>query len=142
MNPEELIKAAINAIDCAYAPYSNYSVGAALACNEGSIICGCNVENASYGLSNCAERTAVFRAIAEGKRTFTALVIAANGDTPPYPCGACRQVLAEFCDADFPVYIVRSHQPDSYEIMTLGELLPASFHLQAQQKKTSPHTIL
>lgn len=127
MNPEELISAARRVLEQAYAPYSGYRVGAALLCEDGSIITGCNVENASYGLCNCAERTAVFSAIAAGKSGFKALAIAASGDASPMPCGACRQVLAEFCDPGFPVYVAGANE---YDAVTLGELLPHSFSLR------------
>ena len=125
MNPNDLITTAFQALENAHAPYSNYKVGAALLCSDGSIFTGCNIENASYGLSNCAERTAVFAAVAAGKTEFAAIAIAASGAPTPYPCGACRQVLAEFCDPDFPVYIKNA---EGYETTTLGELLPHAFN--------------
>jgi cytidine deaminase len=124
MDPSELIQAARQAMAHAHAPYSGYRVGAALLCEDGTIITGCNVENASYGLTNCAERTAVFSAVAAGTATFAAIAIAASGEPTPFPCGACRQVLAEFCPPGFPVYIATSA---GYETTTLGELLPRSF---------------
>lgn len=127
MNPTDLIVAATQALENAHAPYSNYKVGAALLCADGSIFKGCNVENASFGLTNCAERTALFSAIAAGQTEFTAIAIAASGEPAPFPCGACRQVLAEFCDPDFPVYIKQS---EGYESIPLGELLPHSFELK------------
>ena len=128
MNPTELIDAAVQALGNAYAPYSNYKVGAALLCADGTVFKGCNVENASFGLTNCAERTALFAAIADGKIEFSALAIAASSEPVPFPCGACRQVLAEFCGPDFPVYIKQS---DGYSSTTLGELLPHAFDLKA-----------
>ncbi len=124
MNPDDLIDAARDALKNAHAPYSSYKVGAALLCADGTIATGCNVENISYGLTNCAERTAVFSAISAGHRDFKAIAISASGETAPFPCGACRQVLAEFCPADLPVYIA---MPDGYETLTVGELLPHSF---------------
>ncbi len=124
MNPNDLITAAFKALGNAHAPYSNYKVGAVLLCSDGTLFKGCNVENASYGLTNCAERTAVFAAVAAGKTEFTAIAIAASGEPAPFPCGACRQVLAEFCGPDFPVYI---KQVDGYAATTLGELLPHAF---------------
>jgi len=127
MNPNELLSTATRALNNAHAPYSNYRVGAALLCSDGSVFMGCNVENASYGLSNCAERTAIFSAIAVGKRDFTALAIAASGEPAPFPCGACRQVLAEFCGPDFPVYVKRA---SGYTTTTIGELLPHAFNLK------------
>ncbi len=124
MKPDELIQAAGQAMENAHAPYSGYMVGAALLCADGTVLTGCNVENASYGLTNCAERTAVFSAIAAGQRQFTSIAIAASGAPAPYPCGACRQVLAEFCPPEFPVYIAADGR---FESVTLGELLPHSF---------------
>jgi len=128
MNPNNLIDAACDALKKAHAPYSGYQVGAALLCADGTVFQGCNVENASYGLTNCAERTALFSAVAAGQTEFTALAVAASNEPAPFPCGACRQVLAEFCGPDFPVYIKNS---DDYVATTLGELLPHSFDLKA-----------
>jgi cytidine deaminase len=126
MKPTELIEAAFQALENAHAPYSNYRVGAALLCADGMLFKGCNVENASYGLTNCAERTALFSAVAAGQRSFAAIAIAASSDPAPFPCGACRQVMAELCGPDFPVYVA---QGNSFETTTLGELLPHSFNL-------------
>ncbi len=113
-----------------YAPYSHFHVGAALLCDDDAIYTGCNIENASYGATNCAERTAVFKAVSEGYRHFKALAIAGGpegeiGDACP-PCGICRQVLSEFCDADMPIYLAKSEGYDEY---TLGQLLPLTFDL-------------
>ncbi len=130
MDPIKLMQQAITAAANAHAPYSRYWVGAALHCSDGTIAVGCNVENASYGLTCCAERVAVFSAVAQGKRDFDALVVVASGGDLPYPCGACRQVLAEFCPPDFPIYIAFAHRLDEFEPTTLGELLPHAFHLK------------
>jgi len=128
MNTEKLIEAARDAAQKAYARYSDYKVGAALLCADGDVFVGCNVENASYGLTNCAERTAVFSAIAAGhRRDFVALAIVADGGSMPYPCGACRQVLSEFCRDEFSIYIAKVDALDDYEVASLGELLPHSF---------------
>lgn len=127
MNANRLIFVAKKAMERAHAPYSNYKVGVALICSDGTVFKGCNIENASYGLTNCAERTALFSAVAAGKTEFAALAIAASGEPVPYPCGACRQVLAEFCDPDFPIYIKSS---GGHETTTLGELLPHAFELE------------
>ncbi len=124
MNPETLIQAARQALKHAQAPYSGYKVGAALLCAYGTIFPGCNVENASYGLTNCAERTAVFSAVAAGHTQFKAIAIAASEETAPFPCGACRQVLAEFCGPDFRVHIATT---TGHETVALGDLLPHSF---------------
>ena len=124
MTPNELIEAAQQALVKAHAPYSDYQVGAALLCADGTVVTGCNVENAAFGLSNCAERTAVFTAIAAGRRSFTAIAIASSAMPAPFPCGACRQVLAEFCAPDLAVYVAAEN---GFTTTTLGELLPHSF---------------
>lgn len=116
----------------AYVPYSHFSVGAALLCEDGSIVTGCNVENAAYSPGNCAERTAVFKAVSEGKQSFTAIAVvgAKEGESPAKdaicsPCGVCRQVLREFCEVErFRVYMTNGNQLLCY---TLEELLPLSF---------------
>ena len=127
--PKTLLAAAAEAATRAHAPYSRYRVGAALLTEAGDLFRGCNVENASYGLTICAERTAVFSAVAEGHRRFQALAVVAAGDQIPYPCGACRQVLAEFCDADMPILVARAEFLDASETLSLGELLPRAFEL-------------
>lgn len=131
MKPEQLIKIALMALEQAHAPYSGYKVGAALLCADGTVIRGCNVENASFGLTNCAERTAFFSAIASGQVKFTAMAIASATAPTPFPCGACRQVMAEFCGPDFPVYIADG---DGFKTTTLGELLPHSFDFSSNRK--------
>ena len=124
INLEQLVEAACTVRGRAYAPYSKYLVGAALQTSDGEIITGCNVENISYGLTNCAERVAIGTAVAAGKTSFDALVIAtANGGTP---CGACRQVLAEFC-RDLPVYLVAVDDNRSVTELSLARLLPGRF---------------
>lgn len=126
-----LIASAIDARKSSYAPYSGYFVGAALLCADGEIVTGCNVENASYGATNCAERTAVFKAVSMGKQRFTAIAIAGGKDREQatdyaYPCGVCRQVLREFCvPEDMTVIVCRSRE--DYKELTLAELLPNSF---------------
>ncbi|MBO4287618.1 MAG: cytidine deaminase [Kiritimatiellae bacterium] len=124
----ELVQAARNAAKTAYCPYSNYPVGAALRLRDGRIVTGCNIENASYGLCNCAERTAIFKAVSEGRRAFTALAVCGGTERPAYPCGACRQVIAEFCPPDMPVYIA-ALEGDDIAATTVGELLPLTFSL-------------
>ncbi len=120
-----LIAAAREARDAAYVPYSNFRVGAALRCGDGTIVTGCNVENASYGLSMCAERTALFAAVARGHTAFEAIAIAGPPQTAAPPCGACRQVLAEFGSGIRLIYTTL----DGHTTTTVGELLPANFEL-------------
>ena len=123
---KELIKLAVAAQQFAHAPYSNYQVGAALLAESGKIFTGCNVENASYGLSICAERTAIVKAISEGETALEAIVVAtANGGTP---CGACRQFLAEFCGSETMVIVYNTETNSDVEF-TLGQLLPNAFDL-------------
>ena len=113
----------------AYAPYSKYRVGAALLADDGTVFAGYNVENASYGLTNCAERTALFKAVSEGRRAFRAIAIAGGtAKAPALPCGACRQVLAEFCPPDLPVAVLplRGGAP---VVRALRDYLPHSFSL-------------
>ena len=129
MTPEKLIEQAEIAMERAYAPYSGFKVGAALLAKDGRVFLGCNVENAAYGPTNCAERTAIFKAVSEGCRDFAAIAVVGGRDgviTGAFPpCGVCRQVMREFCGADFPVYMGRG--AEAYETVTLGELLPYSF---------------
>ena len=96
MNAAELLTRAREAMENAYAPYSNFKVGAALLCASGRVYTGCNVENASYGATNCAERTAIFKAVSEGEREFLAIAIASSSHKATPPCGICRQVMTEF----------------------------------------------
>ena len=127
---DKLIQAALNARKTAYSPYSHYQVGAALLTEDGDIFVGGNIENASYGATNCAERTAVFKAVSEGKRRFQAIAIAGGmeGKLPvdyAYPCGICRQVMAEFAGPDFIVIVVKNIS--DYREYKLCELLPYAF---------------
>ena len=127
---QKLIKQAISARSHAYCPYSGFQVGAALECEDGTVFTGCNVENAAYGPSNCAERTAVFKAVSEGHRSFKRIAIVGGHEgenVAPTPCGVCRQVLSEFCDPSFEVIMATGEE--EYEVVTLGELLPRSFSL-------------
>jgi cytidine deaminase len=129
MKPTDLLSAAAAARRNAHAPYSKYEVGAALLTDHGSVFTGCNVENASYGLTMCAERVAIGAAVAAGETSFKAIAIVADEGPAPFPCGACRQVLAEFCTPDLPVYIAGAGYTDGYETTTLGELFPHAFRL-------------
>ena len=128
MTPEKLISMAVEAMGKAYAPYSGFRVGAALLCSDGTVYTGCNIENAAYSPTNCAERTAIFKAVSEGRRDFTAIAVCGgkNGIITNLctPCGVCRQVLREFCKDDFPVYLAHK---DGYKTLTLGDLLPYRF---------------
>ena len=125
----DLARAAAGMMSRAYAPYSGYTVGAALLCSDGTVFTGCNIENASFTPTVCAERTAIFKAVSEGHRDFVAIAVAGGkngkleGAFPP--CGVCRQVMAEFCPPDFPVYVVTGE--GEYEKYTLAQLLPLGF---------------
>lgn len=125
---EKLAGMAIEASAKAYAPYSKFKVGAALLAEDGRIFTGCNVENASYGLTNCAERTAVFKGVSEGATRFTALAVAGGGGEVAMPCGACRQVLAEFLPPEAPVRCVTLDGAVVRDF-TVGALLPGTFRL-------------
>lgn len=122
---KDLIEKANEMLDRAYVPYSNFPVGAALLAKTGEIFTGCNVENASYGLTNCAERTAIFKAVSEGVQTFDKLVITGDTDGPISPCGACRQVISEFCATDMPVILTNIR--GEIKETTVSELLPGAF---------------
>jgi cytidine deaminase len=122
--PSELVQAAIDVREKAYARYSNFLVGAAILATDGRIYTGCNVENASYGLTICAERAAVFNAVAAGQRQFELLAIATAGGASP--CGACRQVLAEFAP-ELPILLVDVNRPKAVVEVSLKDLLPQGF---------------
>ena len=122
---KELFDRAVKAAENSYSPYSRFKVGAALLCSDGTIYTGCNIENSSFSLTNCAERTAFFKAISEGKKEFEAIAIAGGHDNmsePCYPCGSCRQVMTEFCHNYFKIIL-------SDKILTLNEILPYGFSL-------------
>ncbi len=120
---QKLMDCAIKARENAYSPYSHFAVGAALLCKDGTLYEGCNIENASYGLTNCAERTAIFKAVSEGHIKFKALAVVADTEGPCAPCGACRQVMAEF---KIPL-IIMGNLMGNIKIVTIEELLPFSF---------------
>lgn len=122
---QTLIKEATDMLDKAYVPYSKFPVGAALSTKDGQIFTGCNIENASYPLTNCAERTAMFKAVSEGQRSFDYLVVTGNTEGPISPCGACRQVLVEFCEPDMPVLL--TNKKGKVKETTVSELLPGAF---------------
>lgn len=125
MEWKQLINEAISASKHAHVPYSNFKVGAALLTDDNTIYRGCNIENASYGLTNCAERTAVFKAVSEGVKKLQAIAVVGDTDGPISPCGACRQVLAEFCGAD--TQIILANLKGDFVVTTINELLPGYF---------------
>ena len=137
MTPEPLIDLAKDAMTRAYAPYSGFQVGAALLCADGTVYQGCNIENASFSPTVCAERTAIFKAVSDGRREFTALAVCGGkggiieGFFPP--CGVCRQVMREFCGDDFPVYLAGAN--GTWQATTLAELLPLSFRADEHMKR-------
>jgi cytidine deaminase len=128
MTDKELMALAVEARKMSYSPYSNFRVGAALLGKSGKVYLGCNIENAAYTPTNCAERTAVFKAVSEGEKEFTAIaIVGGRGETIAdfcAPCGVCRQVLAEFCDEDFRLVL---GNPDQIKTYTFAEILPLSF---------------
>ena len=137
MNYDDLIKTAIEMTKMSYVPYSHFHVGAALLDKNGKVWTGCNIENAAYGPSNCAERTAVFKAVSEGVRNFEAIAVvggpedeSGNPQIQDFcpPCGVCRQVLSEFCSRDFK--IILANGKGEQKVFTLAELLPESFSLK------------
>lgn len=123
LETQKLMDCAIKARENAYSPYSHFAVGAALLCEDGTLFEGCNIENASYGLTNCAERTAIFKAVSEGHTKFKALAVVADTEGPCAPCGACRQVMAEF---KIPL-IIMGNLMGNIKIVTMEEVLPFSF---------------
>jgi len=131
MDTKTLIQEAVKMLDFSYVPYSHFHVGAALLTKSGKIYTGCNIENAAYGPSNCAERTAIFKAVSEGEKEFEAIAVVGGPDGKIKdfcpPCGVCRQVMAEFCDKDFKIHL--SNASGDIKTFTLAELLPESFNL-------------
>lgn len=122
---EQLVNEAKKAREYAYVPYSKFPVGAALVTEDGTVYHGCNIENSAFGLTNCAERTALFKAISDGFTSFKTLIVIGDTDGPISPCGACRQVIAEFCAPDMPVYL--TNLKDEIEETTVAALLPGAF---------------
>ncbi|MBR2868130.1 MAG: cytidine deaminase [Clostridia bacterium] len=134
MNNGELIKLALGAREKAYSPYSGFRVGAALLCKNGKVFTGCNIENSGFSATNCAERTAIFKAVSEGETEFEKIAVVGGKaeDIIPSdycaPCGICRQVMREFCDGGFEIIIAKNET--EYKSVTLGELLPMSFDVR------------
>lgn len=131
MTDEELLKLANEARKNSYAPYSNFHVGAALLGKNGKVYKGCNVENAAYGPTNCAERTAIFNAVVDGCRDFEKLAIIADSPEPAYPCGVCRQVMSEFCD---DLKLILANNKGEYIEDSLANILPHMFSLEMGEK--------
>jgi len=125
MEYEKLVSQALQARKNAYVPYSNFKVGAAVLTEDGKIYTGCNIENASYGATNCAERTAIFKAVSEGYKTIKAIAIVGVQNDYTYPCGICRQVIAEFATADTKIILGKNE--NEYLVKTLEEILPGAF---------------
>jgi cytidine deaminase len=127
VKPEELIRLALEARECAYAPYSEHAVGCAVLTPDGEVFVGCNVENASYGLTVCAERVALFCAVTAGQRQIAAIAVVSGPGAAM--CGACRQVLAEFADEHTRIYLADAES--QYRARTLADLLPEAFRLRS-----------
>ena len=125
MNYSELLQIAIKAKSNSYSPYSNFRVGAVLVSSDGNLYSGVNVENSSFGLTNCAERTAVFKAVSEGEKAFKTIILASDAEEFIAPCGACRQVLMEMCGPELEV--VLSNSDNEIRILKLKDLLPLPF---------------
>ena len=136
MTPEKLCELAKEAMTHSYSPYSGYKVGAALLCKDGAVYTGCNIENAAYTPTICAERTAIFKAVYDGQRAFAAIAVCGGKDgviTGRFPpCGVCRQVMREFCRDDFLIHMVGVD--GTYETVTLAQLLPFSFSAEKHMK--------
>ncbi|MFP4660714.1 MAG: cytidine deaminase [Halanaerobiales bacterium] len=122
---KELIEIATEAREKSYSPYSKFPIGAALLTSEGKVFTGTNIENAAYGLTLCAERTAIFKAVSEGYRKFKAIAVVADTERPVPPCGSCRQVIQEFGDN---IMVIMSNLNDAYQVYTIDQLLPAAFN--------------
>lgn len=135
-NEKFLIQKAMEAKEYAYVPYSKFRVGAALKTKSGKIFTGCNVENASYGLTNCAERTAIFKAISEGHRDFESIAVVTDIQDFASPCGACRQVMAEF---GLNIKVILGNKDGEYQMTTTGELLPYSFTNEQLEENHREH---
>ena len=125
MDYKKLSKIAIDARENAYVPYSKFKVGAAVITEDGTIYTGCNIENASYGATNCAERTAIFKAVSEGHKKIKAIAIVGDMSTNTYPCGICRQVIVEFSTEDIQIILVKNEE--EYIVKTMEEILPGAF---------------
>lgn len=125
MDYKKLSKIAIDARENAYVPYSKFKVGAAVVTEDGTIYTGCNIENASYGATNCAERTAIFKAVSEGHKKIKAIAVVGDMSTNTYPCGICRQVIVEFATENIEIILVKNEE--EYVVKTMEEILPGAF---------------
>ncbi|MCM3005976.1 cytidine deaminase [Priestia koreensis] len=125
MDVKQLVEQAIKARESAYVPYSNFKVGAVLLTDKDEVVEGCNIENASYGLTNCAERTAIFKAVSQGQKNFKAIAVVGDTEGPISPCGACRQVMAEFCAPETKVIL--ANLKGNVVETSIEELLPGFF---------------
>ena len=125
MDYKNLVKTALDYRERAYEPYSNFKVGAAALFESGNVYGGCNIENASFGATNCAERTAIFTGVASGETKIKVIAIAGSTEEYTYPCGICRQVLCEFADGDAAVILVKNE--DDYIVKTMEEVMPGAF---------------
>lgn len=132
MEFKELILAAKEARENAYVPYSSFKVGAAVLTDDGEIYKGCNIENASYGATNCAERTAIFKAVSEGHRIIKAIAVIGSDENLTYPCGICRQVIAEFASEDIKIIIAKDE--NEFIIRSMEDILPGAFSKKDLQK--------
>ena len=133
MDNKGLIKEAMEAKKMAYAPYSHFRVGAALLTKSGKVYRGCNIENAAFTPTNCAERTAFFKALSEGEKEFQAIAINGDADDYLFPCGVCRQVMVEFCDLKTFEVIVAINEKD-YKVFTLEQLMPGVVNAEEMAK--------
>ena len=133
MDDKKLIEEALHAKENAYVPYSHFRVGAALLTKSGRIYRGCNIENAAFTPTNCAERTAFFKAVSEGEKEFLAIVVNGDADDYLFPCGVCRQVMAEFCNPE-EFRIITAKSTEDYRVFTLKELLPGAFNAEELAK--------
>lgn len=125
MEDKDLVKLAIEARDMAYVPYSKFPVGAAVETEDGSIFSGCNIENASFGATNCGERTAIFKAVSEGHKVIKKIAVVGDMSTFTAPCGICRQVIAEFASEDLEIILIKNEE--EYMKKTLEDILPGAF---------------
>lgn len=131
--PQKLVMLAVKSKESAYVPYSNFHVGAALLADNGKVYTGCNIENASYGATICAERTAIVKAISDGAKQVLAIAISSDSKAATMPCGICRQTMSEFCTSDMPLYL--SNRDGQFETYSFDEILPHLFKKSDMETK-------